>query len=73
MTVGRANNIFSYTRVYSGNITGVSKEWAILPFDNRSGPFSDKGDSGAAVVDGHGRIGGLLTGGAGPTEIPDIT
>ncbi|KAF8472265.1 hypothetical protein DFH94DRAFT_767632 [Russula ochroleuca] len=73
VTVGRASNIFSYTRIASGNITGVSKEWAILPFDNKSGPFSGKGDSGAAVVDGRGRIGGLLTGGAGPTETPDIT
>lgn len=73
VTVGCASDVFSYTRRYSGDITGVSKEWAILPFDNKSEPFSGKGDSGAAVVDGRGRIGGLLTGGAGSTETIDIT
>jgi len=73
VTVGRANNIFSYTRTHPGNITGVSKEWTILPFDKESGPFSDKGDSGAVVVDGRGRIGGLLTGGTGSTDTSDIT
>ncbi|KAJ7917485.1 hypothetical protein B0H13DRAFT_2441821 [Mycena leptocephala] len=40
----------------------ISREWAILPFDTKSGPFSDVGDSGSVVVDGQGRIGGLLTG-----------
>ena len=74
LTVGRANNIFSYTRIYfGGRYTGVSKEWAILPFDNKSGAFSAKGDSGSVVVDGAGRIGGLLTGGSGPTDSTDVT
>jgi hypothetical protein len=74
LTVGRANNIFSYTRNHPGdNDSGVSKEWAILPFDNESGAFSAKGDSGSAVVDGAGRIGGLLTGGAGTTDSSDVT
>ena len=68
------NNIFSYTRIYfGGRYTGVSKEWAILPYDNKSGAFSAKGDSGAVVVDGAGRIGGLLTGGSGPTDSTDVT
>jgi len=40
-------------------------EWPIYPYDSKSGPFSDLGDSGAVIVDGHGRIGGLLTGGSG--------
>ena len=73
VTIDRANGTFSYTSTYSGNITGVSKEWATLSFDNKSGPFSGKGDSGAAVVDSRGRIGGLLTGGGGLTETSDIT
>ena len=72
VTIGRAEGIFSYTRIHS-NITGISKEWAILPFDKEKGAFSQKGDSGAAVIDGRGRIGGLLTGGTGLTESTDIT
>jgi len=72
LTVGRANGIRPYTRYYS-NITGTSTEWAILPLDSDSGPFSDKGDSGAVIVDGLGRIGGLLTAGAGITDSTDIT
>ncbi|OCH84906.1 hypothetical protein OBBRIDRAFT_815290 [Obba rivulosa] len=51
----------------------TSKEWAILPFDSKSGPFSAKGDSGSVIVDGLGRIGGLLTSGAGATPFSDIT
>ena len=74
LTVGRANNIRSYTRNYfDGNEPEVSKEWAILPFDNKSGPFSARGDSGSVIVDGGGRIGGLLTGGAGTTLSSDVT
>jgi hypothetical protein len=74
LTVGRANNIISYTRTYfSGTLTGVSKEWAIMPFDKNSGPFSAQGDSGAVVVDSKGRIGGILTAGGGITNATDIT
>ena len=74
LTVGRANNVFSYVRNYFGdNVSGVSKEWAILPFDNKSGAFSGKGDSGAVVVDGAGRIGGLLTCGGGTADSYDLT
>jgi hypothetical protein len=74
LTVGRANDVFSYTRNYFGdNDFGVSKEWAVLPFDNRSGAFSAKGDSGSVVVDGAGRIGGILTGGGGTTDSSDVT
>ena len=73
VTVDRANDIFSYTRTCSGNTVGVSKEWAILPFDNRSAPFFEKGGSGAVVVDGRGRIGGLLAGGVGLAKRTDIT
>lgn len=72
LTVGRANNIASYTRKYFGNNTFIAKEWSILPFDKDSGTFSDKGDSGAVVVDGAGRIGSILTGGGGATESSDV-
>jgi hypothetical protein len=73
-TMGRANNVFSYTRYCFENNPGIiSKEWAILPANSRSGPFSALGDSGSVIVDGGGRFGGLLTGGGGATETSDIT
>jgi hypothetical protein len=69
VTIGCANNIFSYTRF--GEQT--SKEWVILPFNSKSGTFSKMGDSGSVIVDGLGRIGGLLTGSAGAMPSSDIT
>lgn len=48
------------------------KEWVIFAEDNRSGPFSAPGDSGSVIVDGSGRMGGLLTGGGGTMENFDI-
>jgi hypothetical protein len=74
LTVGRANNIFSYTRHYYDEAK-TSKEWAIFPFDSKSCAFSDRGDSGSVIADSLGRIGGLLTGGAGATGTPssDVT
>ena len=74
LTIGRANDIVSYPRdYYSDGSSKTSKEWAILPFDSKSGAFSAKGDSGSVIVDGLGRIGGLLTGGAGNTPSRDVT
>ncbi|KDQ11235.1 hypothetical protein BOTBODRAFT_87441, partial [Botryobasidium botryosum FD-172 SS1] len=75
LTIGCANSIFSYARRYhEDGTTSTSKEWAILPFDSKSGnPFSAKGDSGSVVVDGLGRMGGLLTGGAGTSSSTDLT
>lgn len=71
VTIGRATGIFSFVR---DDDTGmVSKEWAVYNYDKNSGVFSAPGDSGSIVVDGRGRIGGLLTGGAGKTEISDVT
>lgn len=74
VTIGRATGIFSYVRKYYSNGTEeTSKELAILPYSNKSGLFSARGDSGAIIVDGRGRICGLLTGGTGKTESSDIT
>ncbi|KAG8947964.1 hypothetical protein FRC04_010161 [Tulasnella sp. 424] len=74
LTVGRANDVFSYIRYYDDDDKAeTSKEWAILPLDSRSGAFSAKGDSGSVIVDGQGRIGGLLNSGAGTTSSSDIT
>ena len=74
VTIGRANGIMSFVREYSNNnCHQESKEWAILPYDHKSGPFSARGDSGAVVVDGQGRIGGIITGGSGTTSSTDIS
>jgi hypothetical protein len=74
LTVGRLNNIRSFIRIYFKDQPGqVSKEVAILPRNSKSGAFSEPGDSGSAVVDGKGRLAGLLTGGAGASEASDCT
>ncbi|KAJ2933201.1 hypothetical protein H1R20_g3875, partial [Candolleomyces eurysporus] len=71
LTMGKSNDAMSYTRTYFEDpqlAPQVSREWAILPYDldtiDTSGEsFSSVGDSGSAIVDGTGRIGGILTGG----------
>ncbi|KAJ7292808.1 hypothetical protein C8J57DRAFT_1444259 [Mycena rebaudengoi] len=70
LTVGHANDIISYARVYerSGDVTGTSREWAILPMPESQHTFSEPGDS-----DRRGLIGGLLTGGTGAASLIDIT
>lgn len=66
LTIGRANDVFSYVRNYYDNGDArTSKEWAILGYDQKSRAFSEKGDSGVGVVDGEGRLGGMITGGTG--------
>jgi hypothetical protein len=71
VTIGHATGIFSYVRDVDTNTR--STEWAIYNYDSKSGVFSSGGDSGSAIVDGLGRIGGLLTGGAGLTDGLDVT
>src|SRR5205807_1410000 len=74
LTIGRANNLFSFTRNHLRNDDSeVSMEWPIVSFDTKSGPFSDKGDSGSVIADGFGRMGGLLTGGTSSASPFDIT
>ncbi|KAG7087717.1 hypothetical protein E1B28_013663 [Marasmius oreades] len=72
LTVGRLNTIRAFTREYSKNKPGeMSKEVGVLPRNSRSGPFSKPGDSGSVVVDGKGRVCGILTGRDGVTEDSD--
>ncbi|KAH8992420.1 hypothetical protein EDB92DRAFT_1945213 [Lactarius akahatsu] len=73
-TIDRANGIKSFVRQHfpDGNHE-TSMEWAILGHGLWSRSFSAPGDSGAIIVDGEGRIGGLLTGGSGGTESTDVT
>lgn len=73
LTFGRANDICSYVHHYHSLPAKTSKEWAILPFDTKSGAFSAEGGSGSVIVDGFGHIGGLITSGAGSTDGLDIT
>ncbi|KAI0304089.1 hypothetical protein BC826DRAFT_903028 [Russula brevipes] len=75
LTVGRLNTIRSFTRYYfnSEGMIMMSREVAVLPRNSESGPFSEPGDSGSAVIDGKGRLAGLLTSGAGVTDVSDCT
>ena len=74
VTIGRATGAKSFVReCFPDGTQLTSIEWAILPYDQKSGAFSAPGDSGAIIVDGNGRIGGLLIGGAGSSEGNDIT
>ena len=74
VTIGRGNNFFSFVRHYfKGKEPQTCKEWPILPYDQKSKAFSGQGDSGAVVVDGRGRISGLITSGSGDTDEFDIT
>lgn len=71
-TVGRANGLESFTRVFCGDgseYTSISV--AILPYDRQHGKFSAAGDSGSIVLDRDGRIVGLLTSGAGAYGEPE--
>ncbi|KAI6157173.1 hypothetical protein BKA82DRAFT_994414 [Pisolithus tinctorius] len=72
-TIGRGTGIKSFVRDYSLDGTEqTSMEFAILGND-RTAAFSARGDSGAVIVDGKGRVAALLTGGSGLTESTDIT
>jgi hypothetical protein len=74
-TVGRVNGLESFTRLYTDyGINHTSIEIAVLPYYNKRGSkFSEGGDSGSVVLARDGRIVGILTGGAGPTDETDIT
>ncbi|KAJ7194678.1 hypothetical protein GGX14DRAFT_678221, partial [Mycena pura] len=73
-TIGRASGLLSFAREYFPNQTHRdSIEWAILPYDLESLPFSEKGDSGAMVACITGEFGGLITGGTGRRQSADIT
>ena len=74
LTFGHSNNIFSFVRHYfEDKDPQTSKEWPVLSCEENGRAFSGQGDSGAVVVDGRGRIGGLITSGSGDMEDLDIT
>ena len=76
-TIGRATGLFSIVRDYECfndmSINQTSMEWGIINYDSKSEVFSEPGDSGAAIADIRGRIGGLLTGGSGKAKSHDMT
>ncbi|CAO1639286.1 unnamed protein product [Sympodiomycopsis kandeliae] len=66
VTIGRGNGIWSARRVISAaGREQTSREWLILG-ETRNQAFADKGDSGSAVVDGQGKVGGIVTAGDDP-------
>jgi len=69
LTWGRANEVTSVRRT---DPDVLSKEWCVVGLLG-SQPFSKKGDSGSVVFDLHGRVGGILTSGAGWNDELDIT
>ncbi|KAF5346983.1 hypothetical protein D9758_010100 [Tetrapyrgos nigripes] len=74
VTYGRATGMESFVREYNDYGTKkTSTELAVYSYSNKDGAFSASGDSGSIVVDGEGRIVGLLTGGSGSTESTDAT
>ena len=73
-TFGRVNGFESFIRNYSEyGIKETSTEIAVLRYSKDYPRFSEPGDSGSIVLDRTGRIVGVLTGSAGPTESTDIT
>ncbi|KAG8980698.1 hypothetical protein FRB90_007531 [Tulasnella sp. 427] len=72
LTVGCINNLHSVLRkAFKTKPEEYSKEVTVLPHTHKSGSFSEAGDSGAAVVNGWGAVGGMLTGGSGSSEASD--
>jgi hypothetical protein len=73
-TIGRVSGMESFTSNFNEyGIKETSMEIAVLPYGNKSGPFSAPGDSGSIVLDRHGRILGMVNGGAGSIDEIDIT
>jgi hypothetical protein len=74
VTLGRGTGIESIVRTINKcGLKETSREFAVYPYSRKDGPFSAPGDSGSIVVDGKGRIVGLLTAGAGTTDSTDVT
>ena len=75
LTIGRLNTIRAFVRRYptDGHPGKMSKEVCMFPRNSKSGSFSACGDFGSAVIDGIGRVCGIITGGDGSTDDSDCT
>jgi hypothetical protein len=73
LTVGRVTGIESFVR--DDDTEEESIDLAVYNYDKKSGVFSAKGDSGSLVVDGRGRMVGLLHAGTakGGLDGADVT
>ena len=72
-TIGCLNGFESHVRRYFAIGSRDSVEVAVYRYDNKSGPFSEGGDSGSIIVDPLGKFAALLTSGTGTTYSSDIT
>ena len=72
-TIGCLSGFESHVRRYFALGSRDSVEAAVYSYDNNSGPFSRRGDSGSIIVDAVGKFVALLTRGTGPTDNCDIT
>ncbi|WVO14612.1 hypothetical protein L204_102249 [Cryptococcus depauperatus] len=71
-SIGRATGMESFIRIYKEyGIEETSKEIAVLPYNNKTGPFSAPGDSGSIVLDRNGRILGSYCNPCGDGEMSD--
>lgn len=74
LTVGCLNTVTSIVRKPFKSQPGAkSREVLVLPRKSRSDPFSEGGDSGAAVVNRDGAVAGMITSGGGYDNISDCT
>jgi len=72
-TVGWVNGLESLVRYYPDHeLEFTALETTILSYGGR-GAFSEKGDSGAIILDRGGRIVAMLTGGGGTAGENDVT
>ncbi|KAF9018320.1 hypothetical protein BDZ89DRAFT_1044544 [Hymenopellis radicata] len=72
LRVDAVPSTFTYPDNHLLPLSGIILE-AVYNYDKESGVFSKGGDSGLVIVDGLGRIDGILTAGAGITDEMDIT
>ncbi|GBE80099.1 hypothetical protein SCP_0213020 [Sparassis crispa] len=57
LTIGRLNTIRAFLHEYfKGKPGKMSKEVGVFPRNSKSGPFSERGDSGSMVIDTIGRL-----------------
>lgn len=75
LTIGRLNSIRALVRMYSndGQPGKMSKEGCVFPRNSKSHSFSARRDSGSAVIDGIGRVCGIIAGGDGARDVSDST
>ena len=73
LTIGCLNIVQAFVRTYSidGQPGKMSKEVCVPPRNSKSGSLSVRGDSGSAVIDGIGRVCGIITDGDGATDVSD--